>query len=295
MIKEERWKTIPGFPNYEVSDAGNAKRVGKSKNLKQFGGRITVYRGKNNPIRLHIDEVVSFLFIGKKPDDHIIWHINGNCHDNRVENLKYVPKCYYDMESIEGEDWRDIPGYEGYYQVSNWGRVRCLERFVYRGKSHKGVDIYQRVDARILALHNTATGYHSVMLHKEGKTKRVLIHRIVALVFIPNTLFRPEINHKDGNRKNNLVWVNEDGTIDESKTNLEWCNRIENLLHASRVLHSMKYHGKPVRCVETNEVFPSIRCAAIHYGVSATNLGNSIRGKGQKRCAGYHWVYINNS
>jgi len=199
------------------------------------------------------------------------------------------------LTPMQKEVWMDIPGYEGYYQISNCGNVKCLDRIVYRGKNNKGTDIYQRVDARILSLHNTKTGYYSVMLHKNGKTKRVLIHRVVATAFIENPLCKPEINHKDGNRKNNFVSVRDDGTIDEAKSNLEWCNRSENILHASRVLHSLTYHGRAVRCVETDERFPSIRDAAKHYGVSDTNLGNSIRGKGQKRCAGYHWEYINNS
>ena len=178
------------------------------------------------------------------------------------------------------EIWKDIPEYEGYYQVSNMGRVKCLDRVVYRGVNKNGTPIYQRVYSRVLSLHVTRTGYYSIMLHKDGKTRRFLVHRLVAQAFIPNPNGRPEINHKDGNRKNPVA------------DNLEWCNRSENILHASRVLHTLTYHGKAVRCVETGEEFSSIKEAAKHYGVADTNLGNSIRGKGQKRCAGYHWKFI---
>lgn len=180
------------------------------------------------------------------------------------------------------EIWKDILNYEGCYQISNKGRVKCLTRYVYRGVGRNGTPINQRVDAKILSLHTTKTGYHSVMLHKDGRTRRYLVHRLVAQAFIDNPNNSPEINHKDGNRKNNLV------------DNLEWCNRSENILHASRVLHTLTYHGKPVRCIETGEEFRSIREAAKKHGVADTNLGNAIRGKGQKRCAGYHWEYISN-
>lgn len=178
------------------------------------------------------------------------------------------------------EIWKDIPGYEGYYQVSNMGRVKCLDRVVYRGENRNGVPIYQRVYSKVLAIHTTRNGYYSIMLHKDGKSRRFLVHRLVAWAFIPNPNGKPDINHKDGNRKNPVV------------TNLEWCTQGENILHASRILHTMKYHGKAVRCIETGEEFKSIREAARHYGVADTNLGNSIRGKGQKRCAGYHWEFI---
>ena len=178
------------------------------------------------------------------------------------------------------EIWKDIPGYEGYYQVSNEGRVKSVERIVYRGVNKNGTDIFQRVDSRVLALHTTPNGYYSIMLHKEGVSKRFLVHRLVAQAFVPNPNGRPEINHKDGNRKNDVC------------ENLEWCDRRENILHASRVLHSLTFHGKAVRCVETGEEFRSIKEAARHYGVADTNLGNAIHGKRQKRCAGYHWEFI---
>lgn len=176
------------------------------------------------------------------------------------------------------EIWKDIPGYEGYYQVSNTGRVRCVERIVPHNQKD-GSCVMRKLKPRIIKLDNNTNNYFIVRLHKCGHVKTITVHRLVALMFIPNPLKKRTINHKDGNRQNNNV------------NNLEWCTHSENSLHASRTLHTLAYHGKPVKCVETGEVFPSISQAAKHYGVAATNLGNSIRGKGQKRCAGYHWKY----
>ncbi len=178
------------------------------------------------------------------------------------------------------EIWKDIPGYEGYYQVSNKGRVRCLERYVSRNDGRHGL-VIQRVDPRIIRPLTLKTGYKSVMLHKEGKTKRTTIHRLVALAFIPNPHNKRTVNHKDGVRTNNNV------------ENLEWCTQSENILHASRVLHTLTFHGKPVRCIETGEEFRSAKEAARKYGLADTNLSSAIRGVKQQTFAGYHWEYIN--
>lgn len=177
------------------------------------------------------------------------------------------------------EIWKDIPGYEGYYEVSNFGRVRSVERTIPHNQKDGGV-ILRRIRQRIIRFELTVYGYFIVRLHKYGVVRTILVHRLVAQLFIDNPENKPTVNHKDGNRTNNYVW------------NLEWCTQSENILHASRVLHTLTYRGRPVRCIETGETFPSIRKAAEKYGVAGTNLGNAIRGKGQKRCAGYHWEYI---
>lgn len=277
MIKEERWKKIPGFPNYEVSDAGNARRVGKSKNLKQFGGRITVYRGKNNPIRLHIDEVVSFLFIGKKPDDHIIWHINGNCHDNRVENLKYVPKCYYDMESIEGEEWKDIPGYDGLYQISSKGRARS----VFCDRRRCG-DKYIKKQ-QVLKPTITNYGYLVVGLtDKNGKCNSRLVHRLVAEVFIPNPEGLPIINHKDENKVNNSV------------ENLEWCSySYNNSYNDSAKKRAKKFMrqvcvNKDGKCIME---FESIVATAKYFHVRPTTIHTRLSRGYKSKESGLTFTY----
>lgn len=114
------------------------------------------------------------------------------------------------------EEWRDIKGYEGYYQVSNLGRVRRLP-FSYtdvagRKLNYKGI--------HILSPTKMSNGYLSVMLSKCGIRKRMLVHRIVGEVFLANKQNKPQINHIDGNRANNKV------------TNLEWCTASENIKHS---------------------------------------------------------------
>ena len=100
--------------------------------------------------------------------------------------------------------WKDIPGYEGLYQVSNTGKVRSLN---YRRTGKK----------QILKQYINNTGYKRVALRKNNKVKWYLVHRLVAQAFIPNPHNYPIINHKDENPANNAVW------------NLEWCTMDYNI------------------------------------------------------------------
>lgn len=98
--------------------------------------------------------------------------------------------------------YRDIRGFEGYYQVNENGEVFSIRR---RKK-------LKHAFAR--------RGYLKVRLQKDGLDKTLLVHRLVADAFIPNPEALPHVNHKDGNRENNQV------------SNLEWCTSKENVRHA---------------------------------------------------------------
>ena len=98
---------------------------------------------------------------------------------------------------IEDEIWKDIPGYEGKYQVSNYGRVKSLERWVDNG-SEKGYVIPERMKVPTL---NT-NGYLMVSLYKDNKEKHFTIHRLVAKTFHA-VEFGNVVNHIDGNKFNN--------------------------------------------------------------------------------------------
>lgn len=98
------------------------------------------------------------------------------------------------------EVWRNIKGYRDKYQISNYGRVRNLNK--------------------ILAPINRKDGYVGIRLCLNGKHKSFLIHRLVALSFVRNINGEKEVNHIDSNRNNNNV------------NNLEWCNKSNNMKHA---------------------------------------------------------------
>ena len=111
------------------------------------------------------------------------------------------------------EEWRDVVGYEGSYQVSNCGRVRSLDRIDNAGKKRKGRMKRTPVNGR---------GYAMVSLSNQESKKTKRLHRLVAEAFLPNPRNHPQINHIDGNPLNNAV------------ENLEWCDAKYNQQHAVR-------------------------------------------------------------
>ncbi len=117
-------------------------------------------------------------------------------------NIKHTGYITY-ME----EEWRAVVGYEGIYEVSSLGRINSLKRKYTLG--------------RIMG-YITDGRYNRVSLSKESNTKKYLVHRLLAIAFIPNPLNKPCINHIDNNGLNNNL------------SNLEWCTNRENQQHSAR-------------------------------------------------------------
>lgn len=123
------------------------------------------------------------------------------------------------------EIWRDIEGYEGQYQVSNLGRVKSFDRIDGAGHLKRG---------RILRPVPDKKGYLRVQLHKEGKRKLFLVHRLVAQAFIPNPEGLPQVNHRDEDPSNARA------------DNLEWCTASYNVnygTHNERMIQTKISNG----------------------------------------------------
>ena len=118
------------------------------------------------------------------------------------------------------EIWKDIQGYEGFYQISNLGNVKSLERVV-----DKGNGILQHRKERIMNKRESVDGYYIAKLNVDKKSTSIAIHILVARHFIDNPNNYPEVNHKDCNRKNNQV------------DNLEWCTHQQNVEHSKQLGH----------------------------------------------------------
>ena len=115
------------------------------------------------------------------------------------------------------EEWKSIPGYEGLYEVSSYGRVKSLE-ISYTRKN----GIMDHKPEIILSPKNNGTGYFIVCLYKNKTHKYYLIHRLVAQAFLPNLDNLPQVNHKNEDKSDNRV------------DNLEWCTSFYNNEYGTR-------------------------------------------------------------
>lgn len=129
------------------------------------------------------------------------------------------------------EQWRDIRGYTGKYQVSSFGRVRSLERYV------RNINGIRRVHPKMMAIFKHVKGYRLVELCKDSKEKMHTVHRLVAKAFHKNPKRKPEVNHLDGDKSNNY------------KNNLAWATTSENALHAWKTgLNKRTIHKAREKC-----------------------------------------------
>ena len=185
------------------------------------------------------------------------------------------------------EVWRDIPGYIGMYQASNFGNIRALPRSVTYTNRY-GKITHTKTTGGVM--HPSKTGlswkkkncYLSVMFTIDGKQKRELVHRLVAKTFIPNPKGKSQVNHINGDKTNNRV------------ENLEWVTAEENMHHATHEIKTMTSCYRPIQvaCIETNEVFLSTCDAAKSKGLDRRGLSHAIS-KGNPY-GGYHWVKVGN-
>lgn len=172
------------------------------------------------------------------------------------------------------EVWKDISEYVGYYQVSNFGNVRSVDRVI---TDCNGKTYFKH--GKNMKFGNNGVGYMFVALCKFGKYKLVTVHRLVATAFIPNPDNLPVINHIDGNKLNNNV------------DNLEWCTTKENIHHAIRsglvgkVSKESRKHageinsykqGKRVLCTTTGEVFQSMKIASTTLNIPLSCVSRSV-------------------
>lgn len=175
------------------------------------------------------------------------------------------------------EIWKDIKGHEGHHQISSFGRVKSIERFVCNSLGN-----IQLCKGKIFNPNIDRYGYKKIALRINGKRKYYTIHRLVAMAFIPNPENKPQVNHIDEVKLNNNV------------SNLEWVTAQENTTHNdSHIKRGKKKRKKVIQKDLKGNVLK------IHDSMTLTNKDGfdrsgvwaSCTGK-QKTHGGYIWEFI---
>ena len=178
--------------------------------------------------------------------------------------------------------------YEG-FEVSNLGKILSLN---YKNTGR----------AELLNPGNDGGGYLQVCLSKNRKGKMCKVHRIIAETFLENPDNLPEVNHKDEDKTNNFVFLNEDGTVNKEKSNLEWKNHRDNCNHgtrneriakANKIAHTNGKQSKKVLQFTLDDEFVREWPSASECGRNGFNQGHvsaCCRGE-EKTYKGFKWCY----
>ena len=183
--------------------------------------------------------------------------------------------------AANNEQWKDIAGYEGQYQVSNYGRVRSIP--------HKtaitlpnGTTYLRSQKGSVLKPRKDRDGYLIVNLSNNSNTHKV--HRLVAQAFCSGYSPEKQVNHKDENRENN------------NANNLEWCTSEYNNRYGKHLQRSgIKHRKKIVQCLLNGEeinIFEIIKAAEQYLNITGASTPICRCCKGNYKSAyGYKWRY----
>lgn len=203
----------------------------------------------------------------------------------------------FTKEESANEEWRDIVGYEGLYQVSNLGRVCGLPITTKFG------DRYKKHPYRILTPTISKRGYYTVGLNKNGKTKTMTLHRLIAKAFIPNPENKGYIDHIDTNRLNNdirnLRWVTSKENANNPLTlekNRQKCKQLwqEGKFDNRKNRYSCIKVGQYTKNGDLIKVWGSIIEAAKTLGIDSSSISSVCLGTNPNRrsAGGYKWKHI---
>ncbi len=190
----------------------------------------------------------------------------------------YPEEIWYSLEDLPNEQWKDVLDTNNRYKISNYGRLLINVRTY--------IDTLKRNCSRRARIGNpsiNSQGYlHFTICYKERRFSEK-IHRIVGKYFLPKSINKIDINHKDGNKRNNHI------------SNLEWTTSKENYHHSRDVLgfHIEKRVWKLDK--KTNrklEIFDSAKKAAASIGVGRSQIYRVCSGW-RKSCKGFKWIYEN--
>ena len=186
------------------------------------------------------------------------------------------------------EIWKEIPGWEGFYEASNLGNVRSLPRIIMRPNGRP-----LTVKGRVLKQATNRNGYKAVVLCRHGIMKTIKVHRLIAAAFIQNPLEHSIVNHKNEVKSDNRA------------DNLEWCTYTYNMKYGtapsrrsrslSTAMKNNPNHSRPVIMMDLNgkitQEFPSLMEAQRQTGIPNQNIWSCCAGGRQRTAGGYKWKY----
>ena len=194
-------------------------------------------------------------------------------------------KEFIESITLEGEEWRDIPNFEGFYIASSLGRIASLGRYVNTKNNYQKWN-----NPKLLSLkHISKCGYLTVNLSRFNKQHLMLVHRIIATTFLPNNNNKPCIDHIDTNRTNNNI------------NNLRWCTYSENMCNDITAEKMQNIYKNDTRPKYTREVvalkngkvikiYPSIKSVE-QDGHSSDNVFQVCKGFRHHHHK-YEWMYL---
>jgi len=208
LIRESEWREVPEYPGYYLNK------------------KAQLIHATETGIRLFEEHGCSIYMIHKSGKRIGNWRPNLlrllYTYEERDKSLQSL------VENIEGEEWRDVIGYEQEYRVSNKGRLLSKEKIVRTAGGKETVRQEQ-----LMTLFTDKNGYLTVSLRRNRQSRYTGVHRIVAKTFLNKPIGKNQINHKNGIKDDNRV------------ENLEWVTPQENTKHAYEIGLIKKGEGNP--------------------------------------------------